>query len=252
MEIYASRFLSINKQNDSLIQHWTNTTLNPDDFKQELKQYLEFFKKVKPKKVLWKNENFNLDIPCDIIKWMEIEILKPQEDLGLRNLGFIVSKHTLAQLSVIQSLDSVKASLHPQFFIHEEEATTFFNKQNTNNILSNTNEITIQVEPKMESASIILDVSYNDLPHVIDSIENLKRDQEFVFNHQAKYNELTHKEIQILRLIVHGNSTKEVAIQLFIEPSTVATHRKNIIKKLGLKSSFDWFRFAKAFKLISV
>ncbi len=42
MEIYNSKFLSINKQNDSLIQDWKNTVLTPEDFKQELKQYLAF------------------------------------------------------------------------------------------------------------------------------------------------------------------------------------------------------------------
>lgn len=47
---------------------------------------------------------------------------------------------------------------------------------------------------------------------------------------------LTRREIEVMGLIVQGYINKEVADKLHISLSTVVTHRKNIMEKLGLKS----------------
>lgn len=47
---------------------------------------------------------------------------------------------------------------------------------------------------------------------------------------------LTDREIEVLSLIVQGFINKEVADQLNIGMTTVITHRKNIMEKLGMKS----------------
>ena len=47
---------------------------------------------------------------------------------------------------------------------------------------------------------------------------------------------LTRREIEVMALIVEGYINKEVADKLHIGLSTVVTHRKNIMEKLGLKS----------------
>jgi DNA-binding NarL/FixJ family response regulator len=47
---------------------------------------------------------------------------------------------------------------------------------------------------------------------------------------------LTRREIEVMALIVQGYINKEVADKLHIGLSTVITHRKNIMEKLGLKS----------------
>jgi DNA-binding NarL/FixJ family response regulator len=46
----------------------------------------------------------------------------------------------------------------------------------------------------------------------------------------------TRREIEVMGLIVQGYINKEVADKLHIGLSTVVTHRKNIMEKLGLKS----------------
>jgi DNA-binding NarL/FixJ family response regulator len=48
--------------------------------------------------------------------------------------------------------------------------------------------------------------------------------------------ELTKREIEVMKLIVKGYINKEIADKLYIGLSTVVTHRKNIMEKLGLKS----------------
>lgn len=47
---------------------------------------------------------------------------------------------------------------------------------------------------------------------------------------------LTQREKDIVRSISLGFTNKEVADRLFISPHTVITHRKNITRKLGIKS----------------
>ena len=49
-------------------------------------------------------------------------------------------------------------------------------------------------------------------------------------------NVLTNREIEVMALIVQGLINKEIADKLNIGLSTVVTHRKNIMDKLGLKS----------------
>jgi DNA-binding NarL/FixJ family response regulator len=47
---------------------------------------------------------------------------------------------------------------------------------------------------------------------------------------------LTERESEITGLIASGMTNKEIAEQLHLSPHTVHSHRKNIIKKLGVKS----------------
>lgn len=46
--------------------------------------------------------------------------------------------------------------------------------------------------------------------------------------------ELTPRELQILKMIKDGNSSKAIAEVLTISSNTVDNHRANMIKKLGL------------------
>jgi DNA-binding NarL/FixJ family response regulator len=46
--------------------------------------------------------------------------------------------------------------------------------------------------------------------------------------------QLTNSEIEIVRLIADGLTTKEIAIRKFISFHTVISHRKNIFRKLGV------------------
>ena len=50
---------------------------------------------------------------------------------------------------------------------------------------------------------------------------------------------LSNREIEILQLIGKGYSTKELAALLHLSHHTIYTHRKNMMKKLGVNSSTD-------------
>lgn len=50
---------------------------------------------------------------------------------------------------------------------------------------------------------------------------------------------LTTREVDIIRLIVKGHSTSVIAGELNLSPHTISTHRKNIIRKLKIKSPVE-------------
>jgi PAS domain S-box-containing protein len=60
----------------------------------------------------------------------------------------------------------------------------------------------------------------------------------------AKYRTLTPREKQVLDLIAAEKTSHEIAEELFIESSTVDTHRKHLIRKLGVRSSVGLVRYA--------
>ena len=55
---------------------------------------------------------------------------------------------------------------------------------------------------------------------------------------------LTKRQIEILELIAQGKTSREIADQLFIGTHTVDTHRKNMIRILGLQGKGELMRYA--------
>lgn len=55
-------------------------------------------------------------------------------------------------------------------------------------------------------------------------------------NGETAHKDLSQREITILKLIVRGLTHQEIADKLFLSIHTVNTHRKNINKKLGIKT----------------
>ena len=64
--------------------------------------------------------------------------------------------------------------------------------------------------------------------------------------------QLGDRESQVLRLIADGYSSKEIARNLHIAPSTVEVHRRNIMRKIGLHKVADLTRYAIRNQLVPV
>ena len=61
--------------------------------------------------------------------------------------------------------------------------------------------------------------------------------------HHAK-GVLTKRQIEILKLIAKGCTSQEISEKLFIGKTTVETHRKNMVQKLGLRGAGELLRYA--------
>ena len=47
---------------------------------------------------------------------------------------------------------------------------------------------------------------------------------------------LTTREKEVLRLLIDGHTCREVAVELFLSPETVKTHRRNLYYKLDVRT----------------
>jgi DNA-binding NarL/FixJ family response regulator len=55
---------------------------------------------------------------------------------------------------------------------------------------------------------------------------------------------LTPRELEVLKLIAEGQSSKEIATTLVLSIKTVESHRANILNKLGMRDRVDLTRYA--------
>lgn len=55
---------------------------------------------------------------------------------------------------------------------------------------------------------------------------------------------LSERELEIIKLIINGNTSAEIADRLFLSEHTVKTHRKNIFRKMGINSIGQLATFA--------
>ncbi|MEP0265247.1 response regulator transcription factor [Dokdonia sp.] len=74
---------------------------------------------------------------------------------------------------------------------------------------------------------------------VTRSIINDMKDDE-----KKKEVRLTKREIDVLKLIADGKTTPQISKMLFIAPSTVETHRRNLLDKTGVINSKGLVKYA--------
>lgn len=61
---------------------------------------------------------------------------------------------------------------------------------------------------------------------------------------------LSKRELEIIKLVAEGLTSVQIAEKLFISDLTVQTHRRNIIRKLGINNSAQLVQFARDNELI--
>ncbi len=55
---------------------------------------------------------------------------------------------------------------------------------------------------------------------------------------------LSQREVQVATLLAEGKSAPEIALELYISPSTVDVHRRNLMRKLDLHNVVELTKFA--------
>ena len=99
---------------------------------------------------------------------------------------------------------------------------------------------------KDEMLPAIMEVN-NGKKYVCDEVKNILARQELEDGgSRPDMNALSRREIEIVKLIKEGQSSKEIALQLDISLKTVEVHRYNILKKLSLKNTASLVNFINA------
>jgi DNA-binding NarL/FixJ family response regulator len=81
---------------------------------------------------------------------------------------------------------------------------------------------------------------FDDLIFINDRRENIcriiKNNLIVVSSRESPNKKLSRRELDVLKLLVKGYANRQIADELFISIHTVITHRRNISRKLGIKS----------------
>jgi len=97
--------------------------------------------------------------------------------------------------------------------------------------------------PRSEMMEAITEVSNNRV-YVCQEVKNILSDQ-LLNGDQVNpdINNLSDREMQIVKALKEGLSSKEIAVELAISLKTVEVHRHNILKKLKLKNTVSLINF---------
>jgi DNA-binding CsgD family transcriptional regulator len=81
----------------------------------------------------------------------------------------------------------------------------------------------------------LLDLSLSK-SELLGALQTIVRESGFEENASPREGKLSDRERTILRYVTLGFTNKEIAERLFISTHTVITHRKNITRKIGIKT----------------
>ena len=97
---------------------------------------------------------------------------------------------------------------------------------------------------KDEMMAAILEV-HSGKKYICDEVKNILAHQELEDEGDKlpDMNNLSKRELEIVKLIREGSSSKEIAVSLDISLKTVEVHRYNILKKLSLKNTASLVNF---------
>lgn len=95
-------------------------------------------------------------------------------------------------------------------------------------------------------------IQITDSPETIIEIVSKTTKAVGFYSQSPEQEQLSDRELEVLKLIVAGLSNKEIADKLFISIHTVISHRKNISQKTGIKSQSGLTIYAISNKIIQI
>lgn len=98
--------------------------------------------------------------------------------------------------------------------------------------------------------TIAVAIPIDSVHQLSEKIVRLLDENNFLRKNYHKFDQLGKREKEILKYIAMGKSSHQIAEMIFISPTTVDTHRRNIKKKLGTSNSFELSEYARAFDLV--
>jgi DNA-binding NarL/FixJ family response regulator len=156
-------------------------------------------------------------------------------DLNIDNIdGFVLIeelKNELVNTKVI-----ILTAYYEDFLIQKAEKLgihAFLKKETTAEELIDV----IETGPNSFYTNRSLKKPTNDFKNIDDSVVNKFR--------------LSKQEKEIIKLIIAGKTSKQIADELFISKTTVDTHRRNINRKLEISNSSSLIKFAHENNLFS-
>ena len=77
----------------------------------------------------------------------------------------------------------------------------------------------------------------------------MPHEQKWDLRRWRQHHGITPRELEVLRLLPHGLTNREIASRLFISPRTAQTHIQHVYAKLGVASRAEAAAYAVAHRL---
>jgi DNA-binding NarL/FixJ family response regulator len=153
--------------------------------------------------------------------------------LKLENISLLILDHSLIDINSISELKEIKSSFRDLkvLVISNSLSKTELIELNSAGI----NDIILKTAGKEELFEAI-DSTLKGKKYYSDELLDLLFEVNEKKNPGEETGQLTVSEIEIVRLISEGLTTKEIATRKFISFHTVISHRKNIFRKLSVTS----------------
>lgn len=150
-------------------------------------------------------------------------------------------------------------SLYPQLLVHS--------KQNPGAIISFIHHVWQPAKPKPAYTPVVTFTKPTALPgggllclsprphnfgSMVEKLQQVVEVDKFKLKNFARFQQLSARELQVLRLLGEGCTNPQIAEQLCISRQTVETHRKKIKAKLEISSFRDLVKYALAFGLVKL
>lgn len=166
-------------------------------------------------------------------------------EMGLEYLENYVHPHTMS--SACEMITSLYAEVdHRQTF-------SFVQYVKLHQDIDFSPLITFTKSTKLRSGLVVcLSPQPGDFRSISQKMEQIVEMDQFKLKHFKRFQQLTDREVEVLKLLANGCNNPEMAERLYIARSTVETHRKNLKRKLELQSFRDLMKYAFAFDLVEV
>lgn len=152
------------------------------------------------------------------------------------------------------SLENVRKFL-PEFYATQNfhQTTAFVQYAQLADKTDYTPIVTFTKPPKGLNGLVLrLAFLSKELSVVFPKIKQVVEMDHFKLSHFKRFQKLTEREVEILKLLANGYNNPEIANRLFLSRSTIETHRKHLKKKLEIRSFKDLMKYAFAFDLVEI
>jgi DNA-binding NarL/FixJ family response regulator len=170
---------------------------------------------------------------CFLVNKVVAEKNELIEALKLNNISVLIIDPSQVDIAGLEELKKIKSSFPDLKILVITNSVTRKELHEFNSI--SIINIILKTEGKDEIIEA-LNATLNGKKHYSNELLDLLFESNEKKNIGEETGQLTSSELEIVRLIADGLTTKEIAVRKFISFHTVISHRKNIFRKLGVTS----------------
>ncbi len=163
------------------------------------------------------------------------------------NPDVVLMDIVMPQLDGIGAISQIKAA---QPSVQVVALTSFIEEDKVLSALEAGASGFILKDAEADDVAAAIRAAYNDEVHLDPAAARILARGMRTRNEQAPMDSLTERELEVLSLVGHGRSNKEIATDLGITERTARTHVSNILGKLGLQSRTQAALYAVERKLV--